>query len=152
MPASTSYLDAGVATGTTYAYSVRSVEDRGGQAVESADSNLATVVDRPATAPAAPQYVIAAPIPRQGDAPPHVELSWQISSEPDLAGYNVYRTETSAERGERQTTALLHTPAFRDMNVAPGRRYFYTVTAVDRSGNESAPSKTAPAAVPVVTP
>jgi len=43
---------------------------------------------------------------------------------------------------------LLLTPAFRDMNVQPGRRYFYTVTAVDRSGNESPVSEAVAGSVP----
>jgi len=28
-------------------------------------------------------------------------------------------------------------PAYRDTSVEPGHRYWYTVTAVDRAGNES---------------
>jgi hypothetical protein len=42
----------------------------------------------------------------------------------------------------------LLTPAFRDLNAVPGRRYFYRVTAVDRSGDESPPSEAASGGVP----
>jgi len=35
------------------------------------------------------------------------------------------------------TTELLPTPAYRDTAAESGRRYWYTVTAVDRAGNES---------------
>ena len=51
--------------------------------------------------------------------------------------------------GTRLNPELLLTPAFRDMNALPGRRYFYTVAAVDRSGNESPISAAAPGGFPV---
>jgi fibronectin type 3 domain-containing protein len=35
---------------------------------------------------------------------------------------------------------LLLSPAYRDVSVQPGHRYWYVVTAVDRAGNESGPS------------
>jgi hypothetical protein len=38
------------------------------------------------------------------------------------------------------------------MNVVPGHRYFYTVTAVDRVGNESPASAAASGEVPVEVP
>jgi predicted phage tail protein len=147
-PGAAAYLDGEAAAGETYAYAVRSVIDHSGQNVESADSNVVTVVDRDVFPPAAPQNLVVAPVPAQGNIPAHVELSWQISPETDVGGYNVYRSDTASARGERQNTEQLPTPAFRDMNVAPGRRYFYSVTAIDRSGNESAPSVPVPADVP----
>jgi fibronectin type 3 domain-containing protein len=69
-----------------------------------------------------------------------VELSWSINVEPDLAGYRVYRAEQEGVRGALLTPELLPSPAYRDNSVQSGHRYWYTVTAVDRSGNESAPS------------
>jgi len=50
---------------------------------------------------------------------------------------HVYRSEQADRSGNRLNTELLRTPAFRDMNVLPGHRYFYSVTAVDHAGNES---------------
>jgi hypothetical protein len=38
------------------------------------------------------------------------------------------------------------------MNIAPGHRYFYTVTAVDRVGNEGPASAAASGEVPVAAP
>jgi fibronectin type 3 domain-containing protein len=35
------------------------------------------------------------------------------------------------------TPDLLLAPAYRDTSVEPGHRYWYSVTAVDRAGNES---------------
>jgi hypothetical protein len=128
--------------GASYIYSVRSVSQYpGGATIESADSNLAAVSPRDTFAPAAPQGLVVVLVPRQGDTPAHLELSWAISPETDIAGYNVYRSEQEGAKGLRLTDdteqKLLPTPAFSDMNAQPGHRYFYTVTAVDRAGNES---------------
>ncbi len=134
---STSYQDAQVVFGTSYVYSVRSVAQYPGEALESGDSNLAVVTPRDTFPPAAPQGLLVVLVPGQGGSGTHLELSWAISSETDIAGYNVYRGDQESTPGTRVNTELLLTPAFRDMNVQPGRRYFYSVTAVDRTGNES---------------
>ena len=84
-------------------------------------------------------------------APAHLELSWSINEAPDINGYNIYRSEDAAKRGERLNRELLLTPAFRDMSAVPGRPYSYTVTAVDRAGNESLPSAPLSATVPAET-
>ena len=66
-----------------------------------------------------------------------VDLSWSINLETDLAGYRVYRSEQQDTRGALITPDLLLAPAYRDTSVEPGHRYWYSVTAVDRAGNES---------------
>jgi fibronectin type 3 domain-containing protein len=66
-----------------------------------------------------------------------VDLSWSINVENDLAGYRVYRSETRGERGQLLQAELVSSPAFRDSSVESGHRYWYSVTAVDRAGNES---------------
>jgi len=76
---------------------------------------------------------------------PYIDLSWEPNTEPDLAGYRVYR-QLSRPDGSPQgplarLTALpIAVPAYRDVAVRPGQGYIYTVTAVDAAGNESAPS------------
>ncbi|HUJ80830.1 MAG TPA: fibronectin type III domain-containing protein, partial [Candidatus Acidoferrales bacterium] len=134
--------------GKTYAYSARSVTGSGADALESADSNLTVVTPRDVFPPAAPLGLVIAIVPGQGQTAAHFELSWAVSTETDVAGYNVYRSEQANFAGARLNTDLLLTPAFRDMNVEPGHRYFYTVTAVDRSGNESSPSEAVSGGVP----
>lgn len=148
--ASPEFRDADAEFGNSYIYSVRSVVmEPSGAELESADSNLAAVTPRDIFPPAAPQGLEVILIPAQPGVPAHLELSWAVSPENDVAGYNVYRSEQSGTKGTRQNTELLLTPAFRDMNVASGRHYFYTVTAVDRSGNESDASVTVSIGVPV---
>ena len=59
-------------------------------------------------------------------------------SEPDLAGYRVYRSSTSA--GPYQPIGpFLDRPAFLDTTAPSGTAVYYVVRAVDTSGNLSAP-------------
>ena len=134
--------------GATYQYSVRSIVPYADQPIESADSNLVVVTPTDKFPPEAPQGLVVVLVPVQGTTPAHLELSWAISPETDIAGYNVYRSEQDSVQGTKQNTALLIAPAFRDMNVQPGRRYFYSVTAVDRSANESPVSEVVSGGVP----
>jgi hypothetical protein len=74
-----------------------------------------------------------------------IDLSWTPNTDADLAGYSVYRQEvTSAGQVAGPTTRLnpspIAGPAYRDQTAIPGHRYAYRVTAVDATGNESAPS------------
>lgn len=145
---SPSYSDTQAEFGKTYVYSVRSVSHYSGANVESSDSNFLTITPRDTFPPAAPAGLVAVYLPAVSGAPAHVDLSWSVSPEPDVAGYQVYRSEDSFTQGTLVSNHLLLTPAFRDMNVVSGRSYRYTVTAVDRSGNESAPSPAASVMVP----
>jgi fibronectin type 3 domain-containing protein len=129
-------------------YTVRSVATFGADLVESADSSPVMVTARDVFPPTAPLALEAAVILATGQAPAYVELSWGISPEPDLAGYRVYRSDLETASGDRLNTELLPSPAFRDISVVSGKRYFYRVSAVDRSGNESAASSAAAADIP----
>ncbi len=148
---SPNFGDGHVEFGKTYIYSVRSVLDYSGAVIESSDSNLLTITPRDTFPPAAPTGLIGIFVPAGNREPAYVDLSWVVSSEPDLAGYRVYRSERAGVLGTSLDTQLLLTPAFRDMNVVSGRRYLYAVTAVDRSGNESSPSAAIGVSVPAVT-
>jgi fibronectin type 3 domain-containing protein len=106
--------------------------------LESDDSNGAILTPLDTFPPAAPQGVVAAVLPGAEAGKSVVDLSWSISIEADLAGYRVYRSEKQGERGELLTAELLLTPAYRDNSVTIGQNYWYSVGAVDRSGNESA--------------
>jgi predicted phage tail protein len=145
---SPNYLDAQIQFGNTYTYSVRTVAQLDGHELESADSNRITILARDTFPPAAPQRLVVVFVPSQAGEPAHLELSWAISPETDLAGYNVYQSDQVGVQGTRLNTELLPTPAFQDMNAVPGRTYLYSVTAVDRSGNESPASAAVPGTVP----
>jgi hypothetical protein len=79
--------------------------------------------------------------------PPFIDLIWAPDTDADLAGYNIFRHTVGAEP-VKINSGLVKTPAFRDVNVASGKNYFYSVSAVDVRGNESARSQEASEAVP----
>jgi hypothetical protein len=105
--------------------------------VEGADSTVASVFANDVFPPATPVglQAVYSGIPEQ----PFIDLSWTANTEPDLAGYNVYR-HTENEAPVKVNSELIKLPAFRDDNVKPGTKYFYSVTAVDLRGNESGKS------------
>lgn len=142
------YQDTGFDFGRTYAYVVRSVISQNGAPLESGDSRPAIVTPKDTFPPAAPQDVVAALLPGATSGTFVVDLSWAINVETDLAGYRVYRSESEDAHGQLLTPDLLPSPAYRDSAVSTARRYWYTVTAVDRAGNESVPSAPALAEVP----
>lgn len=142
---STAYQDTDFAVGHTYRYVVRAVTKFGGQSVESLDSNDAVVAAADVFPPAAPQDLVAVIVPATDSQTTYIELSWSISSEADLAGYAVYRSDQPDSQGERLNSELLLTPTYRDTNVVAGQRYFYHVRAVDQAGNESPLSASAEA-------
>jgi hypothetical protein len=144
------YRDTSVVFDHTYVYLVRSVIQVEGTELESSDSQPVSVTPRDIFPPAAPQGLVAAVLPGTTAGTVLVDLSWSINLETDLAGYHVYRSEQEDTRGQLVTPDLLPTPAVRDTSVEPGHRYWYTVTAVDRAGNESPPC--APVAVDVTQP
>ena len=146
--ASPPYTDTQTELGKTYVYSVRSVAQYPGVQIESLDSNFATITPKDVFPPPAPQDLVAAFVPAAGETAAYLDLSWSISAATDIAGYNVYRSEEASGPGTRVNSELLLTPAFRDMNAVPGRSYFYTVTAIDRSGNESPASPPAAGSIP----
>lgn len=78
-----------------------------------------------------------------------IDLSWQPNTEPDLAGYAVYRREGDAAWQRISPPQPLPAPAFHDTQVEAGRTYHYAVTAIDQSGHESARSAEAEETVPV---
>jgi hypothetical protein len=145
-----SYRDTAFDFGKTYLYTVRAVIPADAGTVESADSVPVIVTPRDIFPPAVPQGLVAAVVRPDPKGPAEVDLSWSINAETDLAGYRVYRSEQQDTPGELITSDLLLSPAYRDTSVQPGHVYLYSVTAVDRSGNESV--RSAPVAVEVAQP
>jgi hypothetical protein len=78
---------------------------------------------------------------------PFVDISWAPNVELDLAGYNVYRRQGSAEPVQINKQ-LVKSPSFRDDVVQPGVTYFYSVSAVDLRGNQSPRSEETSEKVP----
>jgi hypothetical protein len=89
----------------------------------------------PAAVPAGLQAVFSGPGQQL-----FIDLIWAPVTDADLDGYNVYRREEGGA-AVRTNSELVRTPAYRDMQVVAGRKYFYSVTAVDQRGNESGRSE-----------
>lgn len=76
-----------------------------------------------------------------------VDLSWTASSSA-VVGYNVYRGAVSGGPYTKINSAADAATAFTDGTVQSGQTYYYTVTAVDNSGTESARSNEVQAVIP----
>jgi hypothetical protein len=86
--------------------------------------------------------VFPPPAPARLDALPEgnvVRLLWDPVEAGDLAGYLVFRAEDSGAP-VALTAAPIADTFFNDESGQRGRRYRYTVVAVDKAGNRSAPS------------
>ena len=127
-PISTSnYTDTGLTNGTTYYYVVRAV-DLG--ANESGDSNEASAT--PNAPPAMPANLASTPGDRL------VDLNWDDNAEGDLDGYNVYRSLNSGGPwGTPVNGSLVSTSNYTDTGLTNNTTYYYVVTAVDLSSQES---------------
>ena len=76
-----------------------------------------------------------------------IDLIWAPVADADLEGYNLYRHEEGAA-AVKLNSEPVKTPAYRDAQVMAGKTYFYSVSAVDQRGNESARSEEASERVP----
>jgi hypothetical protein len=76
-----------------------------------------------------------------------VALSWNASTS-SISGYNVYRGSQSGGPYTKVNSSLQSGTTFTDNNVQAGSTYFYVVTSVDASSQESAFSNQAVAVIP----
>jgi len=81
-----------------------------------------------------------------------VSLAWDPNTENDLAGYWVYRTQTSGSNYIRVNSSLQVSASFVDSTVEAGKTYYYMVTAVNTAGLESPPSNEVKAVIPANAP
>ncbi|MGW2468354.1 PA14 domain-containing protein [Streptomyces bauhiniae] len=135
----TSYTDTSLPrNGAVYYYEVRAVDKAGNESAGTADQGITTADE---TAPAAPRGVDRNWSMDKAD---EVYLDWEPNTEPDLAGYRVYRstgkpvavTPANLVSG----SAPLTSTAYYGPLPQTGDGYYYVVTAVDTHGNVSAPS------------
>jgi fibronectin type 3 domain-containing protein len=129
------YKDTAVVNNKTYYYTVRAVDSPIPPWKESLDSPEASSTSRDLTPPDKPKGLTV--VPGVG----RIFLTWNENKERDLAGYHVYRSTKSGRDYQRLTDKPINRTTFSDETVRPGILYYYAVTAVDVSGNESAMSK-----------
>ncbi len=122
----TSRILTGLTDGTAYYITVTAYFDTG---AESTRSNEVKVTPTDQTPPAAPSGLQAT----AGSG--SVTLSWNANTD-DTAGYKIYYGASSGSYGaaldaKTATSAIIN-------GLTPSKTYYFTVTAVDPSGNESA--------------
>lgn len=66
-----------------------------------------------------------------------VELSWKANTEADLAGYNVYRSDSADGTYARLNDTLLTEPSYADAQAPKGAKSYYRVAAMDKTQKES---------------
>jgi hypothetical protein len=83
-----------------------------------------------------------------GSASGHTaSLSWSASSS-TVVGYNIYRSVTQGGLYTKLNGILQTQTTFVDTNLISGKTYYWVVTSVDASGNESGYSNEVAAIVP----
>ena len=140
--AGSTFSDMGAPAGATSYYYVTAVDTSDN---ESSPSNTAsaTLPDGGDTGPpVAPTGLVAT-----GSAT-GISLDWADNTDPDLAGYHVYRADSASGSFNLLTVDPVSASTYEDTAAPPGMTSYYYVTAVDTSDNESAPSGTANASRP----
>jgi hypothetical protein len=132
-PAASGWIDTSTAYGKRYTYTVQAVVKTGTSEAESEISAPVEIVPADKFPPAVPSGLTAASTPES------VELAWERATDPDLAGYRVYRSADGV--AFEKIADSLEAPNYSDRSVASGKRYRYAVSAVDLLGNESARSQ-----------
>jgi len=142
----TQYVDKNFKFGDNYRYLVRAVSlGTEGDQVESLNSNSISVSPRDVFKPSAPTTITVAA------APGRLSLFFPANPEPDIAGYNVYRStdpNLPKEQWTKMNATLLTRTTFQDEKVESGKRYYYYLTAEDQVGNVSAPAEVVSEVVP----
>ena len=131
------YLDTKTEYGTPYHYSVEAFRTGGDIHAFSETTAEVTITTKDTYAPPVPVGLVA--VPSIGS----IELLWDRSVAPDLAGYRIYRAAGDGPLEKLAETGAA--PSYSDRAVGSGKTYRYAVSAFDKIGNES--EKSAPVMV-----
>lgn len=126
------FEDLNVTFGVPVRYFVRASATETPPYFESDDSEARELVPEDVFPPVAPAVVV--PVAGSG----FISLSWEANREKDLAGYRVRRREEGGTEDVLLTPALLLENAYTDPTIEKGKRYRYSMSALDVRGNESA--------------
>jgi hypothetical protein len=136
-----SFTDSAAEFGTHYIYQVQTIVKLPENAEAESDvSEEVGITPVDVFPPAVPAGLNASA------APNSIELSWEGDTEPDLAGYFVYRSAGAGAFAKVGEMVLI--PSYSDRAVEHGKTYRYAVSAVDKTGNESARSGPVEATLP----
>ncbi len=131
----TSFTHAGAEPGKEQCFVVRSVATVGTSTIESDPSDPICLTPKDTFPPAAPKSLTGV-----GDVGA-VNLVWDANTESDLAGYIVLRDNAPGDNMQPLMQDPIKENRYTDRTVTGGTSYVYTVVAVDKAGNRSAPSR-----------
>jgi len=126
----TSITFTGLTNGTRYYLRITAVDNNGNESGYSNEVN-AVPVDR--VAPAPPQSLVIT------DSTSTIfTIKWQKNAEPDFMRYRIYRnTSPSPTTKVDSTTGGINDTSKTFTGLLNGTKYYFRVTAIDNSGNES---------------
>ena len=123
-----------------YVYTIRALAAAGPPVIESDASESAKATFKDLLPPPAPTGLSVLVETAA------VRLVWDPVTAPDLKGYLVYRTEGNIRL--KLTPGPDTVANFLDISPAQGTEYVYSVSSVDKSGNESKATEAAPILIP----
>jgi hypothetical protein len=129
------YSDEDFVIGGVYRYSIRASATESSPFMESDDSGIIEVRAEDTFPPAAPSGLVSIGTEN------FISLSWDENRDEDLDGYRVWRKMEVKDEFVLLTPQPIHDNAFNDTTVERNRRYYYAVSAIDMSGNESPKSE-----------
>jgi hypothetical protein len=105
------------------------------------DAGTASVVSTAANSP------LSISLSGSGAQPHFVSLAWSETSS-GVVGYNVYSSTQPSGPATKLTSTPVGTTAYTDNTVQSGQTYYYWITALDSSGDESAFSSDVAVTIP----
>lgn len=124
----TSYQDFNLENGLNYYYTVKTVNENN---QESENNNQVTGIPSDNFPPKNPTGIV---INTTGQ---EIEITWVDPPDSDFDHVRLYRSQKEGELGTLVLNEKLTEPKFIDQNIQEGATYYYTLTSVDETGNES---------------
>ncbi|MCX6150010.1 MAG: hypothetical protein NTX22_05755 [Ignavibacteriales bacterium] len=124
------FEDLFIENGLAYQYFITAVDPMGR---ESKHSEIVKAIPKDNVPPSIPQSLVT----ETGDK--KINLNWAMSQELDGAGYNIYRSfglDKPLLKLNKKIIPLEY-PFYTDSTVKNGIQYFYSVSSLDKNGNES---------------
>lgn len=122
------YIDSTVVEGRLYTYRIVATDLLGNRS-NGVTQNVRTEIKPDET----PPEVIEEVLPTVGNG--NIRLTWEESTDESLLGYNVY------VNGVKHNDEIIKGNSYTVKDLENGKEYIFTVTAVDKAGNESESSK-----------
>ena len=145
-PVTATSLDAtGLSNGTQYWFAITSIDTTANESAQSGSTSATPQAAADTTPPPIPSNLQAA----AGDTT--VGLSWNAVTAGDLDGYLVYLAPSSSGPWTKLTGSPITDTTYQATGLSNGIQYWFAVTAIDDSHNESAMA-TALSATPVAPP